>query len=381
MRFVAEALRLAPPATKRLEDRNILRKAVIEHSFFSDVVDAYNLQKKFGEYEEGTLIAKTQNGVDVVRGYPKIRRALTLHPTITKHFRNEVVIEEKMNGYNVRIVHFGKNVYAVTRRGYICPYTTEKARELIDIEFFKDNPHLMLCSEAVGEESPFVPKDIYGVKTIDFFVFDVRDRKTNTPLPVEEKERLADEYGFKIAPILSIVRASEAHEVIADIIRKLGREGREGVVIKDVEMKLPPIKYTTSQSNCSDLRYAFRYFNEYSKDFMLSRIVREAFQSFEFEESEEEFRERCLRLGEAILKPMLESIIVVNEGRKVVERYRLRFKSLEVFELFKEHLRRMGVDAGFSEPVEEKGTYVVYMEKYMMGTTDKISHILKGNLW
>jgi len=41
----------------------------------------------------------------------------------------------------------------------------------------------------------------------------------------------------------------------------------------------------------------------------------------------------------------------------------------------------MGVDAGFSEPVEEKGTYVVYMEKYMMGTTDKISHILKGNLW
>lgn len=381
MKFVAEALRLAPPAARRLEDRNILRKAVIEHPFFSDVKDAYNLQKKFGEYEEGTLIAKTQNEVDIVRGYPKIRRALTLYPTLIKHFKGDVVLEEKMNGYNVRIVHFGKNIYAVTRRGFICPYTTEKARELIDIEIFKDNPHLMLCSEAVGEESPFVPKDIYGVKTIDFFVFDIRDRKTNTPLPVKEKEKLAEEYGFKIAPILDIVSVSKAHEIAVDLIRKLGEEGREGIIIKDPEMKLPPIKYTTSQSNCSDLMYAFRYFNEYSKDFMLSRIVREAFQSFEFKESEEELRERCLRLGEAILKPMIESIKEVSEGKKVVERYRLRFKSLEVLELFKEHLRRTGVDARFSNPVEENGTYVVYMEKYMMATTDKILHHLMGNLW
>jgi len=381
MKFVAEALRLAPPAARRLEDRNILRKAVIEHPFFSDVKDAYNLQKKFGEYEEGTLIAKTQNEVDIVRGYPKIRRALTLYPTLMKHFKGDVVLEEKMNGYNVRIVHFGKNIYAVTRRGFICPYTTEKARELIDIEIFKDNPHLMLCSEAVGEESPFVPKDIYGVKTIDFFVFDIRDRKTNTPLPVKEKEKLAEEYGFKIAPILDVVSVSKAHEIAVDLIRKLGEEGREGIIIKDPEMKLPPIKYTTSQSNCSDLMYAFRYFNEYSKDFMLSRIVREAFQSFEFKESEEELRERCLRLGEAILKPMIESIREVSEGKKVVERYRLRFKSLEVLELFKEHLRRMGVDARFSNPVEENSTYVVYMEKYMMATTDKILHHLMGNLW
>jgi putative ATP-dependent DNA ligase len=114
---------------------------------------------------------------------------------------------------------------------------------------------------------------------------------------------------------------------------------------------------------------------------MLSRIVREAFQSFEFREDGEDLKKRCLRLGEAILKPMIESIKEVSENQKVVEKYRLRFNSLEIFELFKEHLRRMGVDAGFSEPVEEEGTYVVYMEKYMMGTTDKISHILKGNLW
>ena len=142
MKFVADVLKLSKSATIRLEERRVLRRALIKHPFFPDLVDAYKLDKKFGEYEEGTLIVKTKDGYDLVRGYPKIRRALTLHPTLIKHFNDvdEVVIEEKMNGYNVRIVHFGKNIYAITRRGYICPYTTEKARKLIPFDFLKITP-------------------------------------------------------------------------------------------------------------------------------------------------------------------------------------------------------------------------------------------------
>ncbi len=380
MKFVAEALGLTPAVAKRLEEKNILRQAFIRHPFFSDVIDAYKLDRKFGEYEEGTLIAKTIDGVQVVRGYPKIRRALTLYPTIKKHFRGEVVFEEKMNGYNVRIVMFGRNVYAITRGGFICPYTTEKARMLICQDFFKDHPNLMLCCEAVGEESPFVPKEVYGIKRIDFYVFDVRDRRTNEALPIREKEKLADEYGFKLAPILAEVHVSEAHEVAKDVIKELGRKGREGIVIKDPNMKRQPIKYTTSESNCSDLSFAFRFFGEYGKDFMFSRIVREGFQAFEIDD-EEEFRMRCMRLGEAILKAMVESIREVKEGRKVYDKMRLRFYDLEVLELFKEHVGRMGVNAEFSEPIEEDGSYVVWFYRHMKSTTDRIRHILEGNLW
>ncbi len=380
MKFVAEALGLSPVAARRLEEKNILKQAFIRHPFFSDVIDAFKLDRKFGEYEEGTLIAKTVDGVQIVRGYPKIRRALTLYPTIKKHFRGEVVFEEKMNGYNVRIVMFGENLYAITRGGYICPYTTEKARMLINPDFFKDHPNLMLCCEAVGEESPFVPKDVYGIKEIDFYVFDVRDRRTNEALPIREKEKLADEYGFKLAPILAEVHVSEAHEVAKDVIRELGRKGREGIVIKDPNMKRQPIKYTTSESNCSDLSFAFRFFGEYGKDFMFSRIIREGFQAFELDD-EEEFKRRCTRLGEAILKAMVESIREVREGKKVCDRMRLRFYDLEVFELFKEHVRRMGVNAEFSEPIEENRSYVVWFYRHMKSTTDRIRHILEGNLW
>ncbi|RLI76027.1 RNA ligase [Archaeoglobales archaeon] len=382
MKFVAEVLKLSKSAAIRLEERRVLRQALIKHPFFPDLLDAYKLDKKFGEYEEGTLIVKTKDGYDLVRGYPKIRRALTLYPTLIKHFKEgDVVVEEKMNGYNVRIVHFGNNVYAITRRGYICPYTTEKARKLVPFDFFKDNPDLMLCCEAVGEESPFVSKSVYGIKNLDFFVFGVRQRRTNKALPVKIKERLVDEYSLKMSPILDVVDVRMAHEKIIEIVKELGSEGREGVVIKDGEMLKNPIKYTASQSNCSDLSFAFRFFNEYGRNFMFSRIIREGFQSFEFCEDEDELTERCRRLGEAILKPMIDSIKEVSEGKKVVERNRLRFDSLEVFELFKKHVKKMGFEAAFSNPVEEDGSFVVYFDRIMRSTTDKISTHLGGDLW
>ncbi len=379
MKFVAEALGLSESAARKLEERSILRKAVINHPFFQDIINAYALEKKFGGYEDGTFVAKTVNGLEVVRGYPKIRRALTLYPTLKKHFSGEVALEEKMNGYNVRILQFGRRIYAVTRRGFVCPYTTEKARIIFDTDFFRDNPELMLCCEGVGEESPFVPKPVYG-KKIDFYVFDIREKRTNKPLSIEDKSKTAEEYGLKLAPVLQIVDAEHAHEAVADEIKKLGKKGREGVVVKDVNMKQPPVKYTTSQSNCADLSYAFRYFNEYAKDFMISRIVREAFQSLEFGDDSEAFKNRCLRLGESILRSMVESIEDVKRRGRVAEKMRLRFYNLDVFELFREHIRRMGVDARFSEPVEEDG-YVVFMERPMMSTSDKIASLLKGGFW
>jgi len=380
MKEIADTLGVSLPALRRLTERDVLRYAFIKHPFFSDVLDAYKFDKKFGEFEEGTLIAKTVEGIEIVRGFPKIKRALTLYPTIKKHFSGDVAVEEKMNGYNVRVVKFGRNIYAITRGGFICPYTTEKARMLLNDSFFNDHPNLMLCCEAVGEESPFVPNSIYGEK-LDFYVFDIRDKKTNEPIKIEDKIKICEEYGFKIAPIHAIVSSNKAHDVVRDVIERLGKEGREGVVIKDVNMKEPPIKYTTSQANTSDLSYGFRCFGEYGKDFMFSRIIREGFQSWEFNESEKEREERALRIGKAILYSMVESIKDVKERGKIYEKIRLRFYDLEVFKLFKEHVRRMGITAKFSAPIEDREGYIVHYYKYMKSTTDTIKHILTGNLW
>ncbi len=377
MNFIAQALNLSKSAASRLEERNILRKAFVKHPFFSDIEDAFRFEKKFGQFEEGAVVVKAKDSLRVFRGYPKIRRALLLHPTIKKHFGSrEVLLEEKMNGYNVRIVKIGENLYAITRRGLICPYTTEKARILIDDEFFKDYPNYMLCCEAVGKASPYVPTDVYGIETLDFFLFDVRDEKTNKPITIDEKKEIAEKYNLRMAEILATVSADDI-EKMRDVLEKLNRNRREGVVFKDMKMELNPLKYTTSYANQSDLMYAFRFFGEYGRDFMLSRVVREAFQSFEFEEGEKEFNERCFRLGRAILEPMIESIKACKRGEMVCEESELVFENREVIELFKMHMKLLGVD--FRIRVLDEGK--VRLKRVMRSTSDRIRGILQGSPW
>ena len=60
-----------------------------------------------------------------------------LTPSLKIHFNNEVAVEEKMNGYNVRIAQINDEIIAFTRGGYVCPYTTKKASEIMNmIDFF-----------------------------------------------------------------------------------------------------------------------------------------------------------------------------------------------------------------------------------------------------
>ncbi|KUJ93696.1 MAG: hypothetical protein XD40_1089 [Archaeoglobus fulgidus] len=377
MNFIAQALNLSKSAAGRLEERNILRKAFVRHPFFADIEEAFRFEKKFGQYEEGTIVIKAKDSLKVFRGFPKIRRALLLDPTIKKHFGDrEVVLEEKMNGYNVRIVKVGDNLYAITRRGLICPYTTEKARTLIDDEFFRDYPDYMLCCEAVGRASPYVPTDVYGIEILEFFLFDVREGKTNQPVTIDEKKEIAEKYGFRLAEILETVSSDDVAR-IKEVVEKLNKNRREGVVFKDREMVLNPLKYTTSYANQSDLRYAFRFFGEYGRDFMLSRVIREAFQSFEFEEGEEDFNQRCLRLGRAILEPMIESIRECKRGEMVCEESELVFESPDVLELFKLHMKLLGVD--FRIEVLDGGR--VKLKRIMRSTSDRIRGILQGSTW
>ncbi len=379
MKFVAEALSLSEPAVKRLYRRSILKQAYIPHPFFSDISDAYLLSKKFGSYEEGTFLAISSEKVYIARGFPKIKRTLVLGECVKRHFeKSEVAVEEKINGYNVRIMKIGKNIYAITRRGYICPYTTERARELINIEFFKDWPEFMLCCEAAGLESPHVPKEIYG-KKLDFYLFDIRNSKTNEPMSLEEKIKIAEEYGFKLARVFGVWSGEKLIEESIKIIKELDREGREGIVLKDIEMKKKAVKYTTSYCNCSDLEYGFRYFNDLGRDFVLTRAVREGFQSFELDNSEDRVK-RYERVGKAIVDGIIGSIEEVNKSGKLKERAKLRFKSKEVMELYIQHTKRL-TRANFEYAGIEDGYHILYIEKYMASTSDRIKNLISGGFW
>ncbi len=343
--------------------------------------DLFRFDKPISGIEAGTCIFLKP--FDIVRGFPKIPRALILHPGILSHFSSckKVAVEEKMNGYNVRVALIDGEIAGLTRGGFVCPYTTEKARELVGRDFFLQHPDLVLCGEMVGPDSPYVPKSIYDIESLEFFVFDIREKLTGKPIPVKTRRRLVDEYGLRSVRLFGEYDVEKAHAEIAGIIRGFGVSLNEGVVIKDPEMLLSPVKYTSSMSNCADLRYAFEFYNDYGRDFFFPRVCREAFQAVEWDETEDKLEERCRMLGQSILMPMIKTIRKKKDGGRITETVQIRVRNLNTAREFEEHLRLLGVDAIFEEPEKTGDGYLVRIHKKYHSTSDKTESILRGELW
>jgi putative ATP-dependent DNA ligase len=343
--------------------------------------DLFRFDKPISGIEAGTCIFIKP--FDVVRGFPKIPRALMLYPGIAAHFSTceKVAVEEKMNGYNVRVALIDDEIAGLTRGGFVCPYTTEKARELVGHDFFLQHPDLVLCGEMVGPDSPYVPKSIYDIESLEFFVFDIREKLTGKSMPVKNRRRLVDEYGLISVRLFGEYDVEKAHTEIASIIKGFGMSLNEGVVIKDPEMLLLPVKYTSSMSNCADLRYAFEFYNDYGRDFFFPRVCREAFQAVEWNETEDKLEDRCRMLGRSILMPMIKTIRKKKEGGRITETVQIRVRNLNTAREFEEHLRLLGVDAIFEEPEKRGDGYLVRIHKKYHSTSDKTESILNGDLW
>ncbi len=355
-------------------ERAIRRRAI---KFHKSIKPALLFKKEFMHIESGTVVYLAKR-LEIIRGFPKIRRTLTLSPTIEKHFKDEVAVEEKMNGYNVRIASVDSNIVALTRGGHFCPFTTRKANELMNLEeFFKDNPNLVICGEMVGTANPYVSHYYPEVGELGFRIFDLRKKTTNEPLPINEKRELLEGYDLPMVRFFGTFPVDEAPERIAKIVKNLGKMGREGVVIKDPSMEIPPLKYTASEAHASDIKYAFNYPFDFGRSFFFSRVIREGFQAYEMKESETELQERAHRLGESIIYPMLNTIREIAEGGTAHEDTLIRVSSRKEAEEFVRHLHELGVSATIVKYEDGKAT----IRRFYQSTTDKIKNYLEGGLY
>jgi putative ATP-dependent DNA ligase len=371
LRAAAEGLGLSPERMERMLGR------VVRSSDWPPP-RLLRFEKAVSGIEAGTVVFDNN---EIVYGYPKIRRAMMLSPAIRRHFSDGVIVEEKMNGHNVRVARVNKSVVALTRGGFICPYSTEVAKGQIPPEIFRDHPDLVLCGEMVGPKNPYVPKEVYQAKSMDFYLFDTSRKGKREMEGSLKTHAIAEEYGIRSVRLFGEFGLDEAAEKIKEIIKDLGARGREGVVIKDPANLASPIKYTSSESNCKDLEFAFRYYSDYGQDFFFSRVVREGFQAAEWSDSEEEFIERCLRLGKSMLGPMRDTVETKIEGLPIVQEVEIMVKDLQTAANFEEHLRRMGVRAIFGPPRTSPGGHIVKIKRLVMSTNDKTESVIGGQLW
>jgi putative ATP-dependent DNA ligase len=326
------------------------------------------------QLERGTVLIDDT----AVRGFPKIPRTLVLETGVPRHFEETVVVEEKLDGYNTRVVDID-GILAFSRGGMVCPFTTAKVGELLDLEaLFDEHPNLMVCGEMVGPENPYSPSAYPGIDSIGFRTFDIRDRESGSPLSVDDRRELCEAFDLPMVPYHGQFSVDRVAPEIRSLIDELDREGREGVIMKSPDgSKL--LKYTTSTANQGDLSYAFSLPFDYGQDFMFRRIIREAFQSVEWDEARSTAEARARRLGESILLPMIETVQSIEDGGRVGERHTVRANPAVVDDLF-DHLRDQGLHLEIETDRIDGGQRVVTFVKKTQATNDKTRAYLDGTV-
>ncbi|WP_254764389.1 RNA ligase [Natrinema marinum] len=328
--------------------------------------------------ERGTVIVEEADVV--VRGYPSVPRILVLDTGVPSFFEasERVAIEEKLDGFNVRIADLGDPL-AFTRSGFVCPYTTDRARDLLALEdFFADHPEKTICAELIGPETPYTTHDYASVDSHDFRAFDIRDREAGEALPVPERRELCAAYDFGQPRLFGYAEPSNAVPAVRDAIEELDAAGREGVVIKSAD-GATMVKYTTESQHHDELAYAFSLPFDYGRDFVFSRIVRDAFQAAEFDEDDDRLQQRARDLGESILRPMVATIRDVADGEPVGDRHTVRGDPDAIDALFA-HLHDQSMTIDLEDDRLEDGDRVVEFVKVAESSRDRIAHYLDGGL-
>ena len=325
--------------------------------------------------EKGTVLI----GDTVVRGFPKIPRCLMLDEGIPQQFDSGIAVEEKLNGYNVRVARIDSEVFGFTRSGIICPFTTHKVRTLIDCDrFFDRHPETMLCGEMIGPENPYTVAECYNVDSIDFRAFDIRDRESGDPLEVTERREICEELGIPQAELFGVFEPAEAVEETPEIVRELDLGGREGIIMQTLG-GTQQLKYTTSAANQGDLAFAFTFPFDYGRDFSFRRLIREGFQTVEFGDSDDRRRRRAHSLGESLLLPMADSIERIQDGERIGEEHTVRAEP-RVIDALLEHFRDQGLTIEIETDRRLKGQRLLSFTKRIQRTNDKTQAYLDGTI-
>ncbi len=342
-----------------------------------------SFRKDFQGIPEGSIFLYSPRSREYLflKGYPSIKRIALPSVALPKWFIDRVAVEEKMDGYNVRVVLFDDKVLAITRGGLVCPYTSARIERVhgdrIRSFFSEYDPReYYLAGEVVGLENPYTRYFYPEAPRFAYYVFDLF--RNNTPQPLKERDEAVEKHGLLRVRVLGVIDKNDIDE-FHRIVRSLEEEGREGVVVKDPYYRVAPLKYTTSAANIGDLEHGMRFFFEEGRSFLFSRILREIFKSYEEGVGEAGLRAKAEKLGYSILAPALETVRSVAAGHAVYEEFQLEFAGREELEEFLEYMERLGVDIVVYKTYEREGMLVAVVRK-MKDTWLEVKRILETGL-
>lgn len=319
-------------------------------------------------------------GDTVIWGYPKTGRIFQLNTGIEAQFERPFWAEEKIDGYNVRIFRQEDDVLVLTRRGYICPFATDRLNDLIDTRIFTEHPDLVLCAEVAGPDNPYNEGSPPFIREdVQLFVFDIMHKGKPECLPHGEKIELLETYGLPGVAQFGRYQLTEL-ESLKELILKLNREGREGVVLKEDSPRDLRVKYVTGNINLADIQVSEGEIQQLPADYYMHRVLR--LSLFLEEHGIEPTPEICQELGESLIGGTIKAIKQHRAEHKVYHTFRCRFRQRSNAELMMRAMeRRLGQREVFQRRLEKQGDYyLLEFDKVLPRTTGLFANLLSGGI-
>lgn len=314
----------------------------------------YRFSEKIGNIPRGTVVINKR----VVYGYPKIKRIFSLIEGAKKNLETgEIWVEEKIDGFNLRVVNEGGRIYCISRGGFLDFFATEKVSADEGVAgFFRKHPQHVLYMEMIGNTPYTAPTRKFDVK---YYVFDIGNGKGRFVGP-EERRKLCKEFGLECVPLLGKFTKRNIGK-LKRIAVSVDKTGKEGIVMKQ-HLPRRLVKYVVPSSDIRDLEENSHMLFDMPVGFMKQRVFRSALSVLELGFSKKNYDKR---LGEAMHKHLYSAL---KGGGEVGEGFEVLVQKREIWEKVLEHMSaevKVEVD---SEKREKGGIRIKFRKVHKRGS-------------
>ncbi len=349
------------------------RKSIAEEEF--EGLKYYRLKDDTRSFLRGTVYAEGE----LIVGYPRIARILSFYNGVKNHIKEPFWVEEKADGYNVRVAKIADKIVAFTRGGYICPFTTDRLQDLGDFEsFFKDHPNMIIAGEVVGRNTPYSELfPAYVDEEIAFFAFDLFSKDDWRFVSPTERYTILSRYEIRQVEHWGPFKYEDMDR-IKEILRFLDERVYEGVVIKGSGGRR--VKYVLPHINIRDVLFSSHLIAELPSEFFTQRIIRMVLSGKELgiDFSDKDFCD----LGKAFISGFSKAFDSFIKENKVKWVFELRFRNPKRAELFIDQVNKVSKTVRVKIiSMEPDGEYwKVKFEKIFMKSTGYLASVWKGSL-
>ena len=336
----------------------------------------YRLLEPIAGYPRGSVVLPDGS---VLPGYPSIGRIQSLEAGLPRQFHRPFWAEEKIDGFNVRILRWAGTIYAFSRGGYVCAFSTDRAPDFIEPAVFDAEPDLVLCAEIAGPDTPYLEGSTPRVeRDVALFVFDLMRLGVPGFLNQTDKFALFERHGLPPAPIHGHFEPRDI-DALGKLILRLDAEGAEGLVLKTDDGR-ERAKYVTGGSCIADIRACAAQLLDLPPQYFTNRLTRLAI--FLAEHPEMDRKATGHALGEALLAGLGEAVDKSRAQGRVGHVYRCRFREQASARRFIEHMRTTGgrhVRIGTEMPRREGDYWLLEFERVFDHMTGTLSSALAGD--